>query len=378
MGKIRNVCVITFFQSQDNYGQLLQCYALQETLKKLGIISKVIRYGFHEKYFRWFVKQNFTTKLGIKGLIKKILRIDKKKIQNDRGFDLFRRKYLRLTRNTYNNIEELQSKPPKADCYIAGSDQVWAQLLSNPNNRSFFLDFGNRNIKRISYAPSFAVKDYPDELKKTLRKNLSRFDAISVREKTGVDICNSVGYSAKLVLDPTLLLEKNDYERIAIVPKEKDYCFIYHVNIENASELEWPRFKEYNEINKIKSYATYANPIKGIDMRMMYGADYLYPSIQEWLGMIKNAKYVLTSSFHGVVFSIVFHVPFLVYLRTETLFAGNDRIITLLDELGLNDRIVNLDKNVIQLLTTNIDWDVVELKLRALRKDSISFLRDSL
>ena len=108
-------------------------------------------------------------------------------------------------------MTKIQQNPPQADCYITGSDQVWAQLLDNINNEGFFLNFGSSQIKRISYAASFAMTSYPQELKKKLKEKLSIFSAISVRESSGVEICKELGYNVSWVLDPTFLLEQSDY-----------------------------------------------------------------------------------------------------------------------------------------------------------------------
>jgi len=336
------IAVITFFQSQDNYGQLLQCFALQNTLRKLGHKPYLIRYGFHQEFFHWFKKKNLLTKRGRNNTWCQIMRlIYPKKNTLDRKFDAFRKNYLVKSWRCYNSLVELQRHPPKARCYITGSDQVWAQLLSSDNNRSFFLDFGSAEVKRISYAPSFAMDNYPQELKGKLSEQLKRFDAISVREQSGVRICEDVGYEAELVLDPTLLLTVPDYERVMDMPCESRFCFIYHVNVTSKEELHWDAFCEYNKASGYRSIASFANPSEKVDMEILDGAEYVYPTIGEWLGYVKQSEYVLTSSFHGLAFSVLFHKPFVVCLRKESMFAGNDRVMTLLRTLHLENRVVN-------------------------------------
>ena len=250
-------------------------------------------------------------------------------------------------------------------------------MLNNINNKSFFLDFGQSSVKRIAYAPSFAIKAYPIELKNDLKNNLRRFNAISVREKTGIIICKDVGADAKLVLDPTLLLTKLVYDRIAITTKYRRYAFVYHVNIEKSQEIFWKECKKFNEKSGLLSIATYANPIEGITMEMLFGANYLYPTIGEWIGLIKHAEYVLTSSFHGMVFSILYHKPFAVCLRKESTFAGNDRVTDLLDSLGLKDRIITNGDQLNIILCKYINWEKIEEKLQKYRENSIDFLKYS-
>ena len=373
------IAVITFFQSQNNYGQLLQCYALQQVLHDLGHKPYLIRYGFHQQYFHWLKKKNFLTIAGLHTMYHKIKEVFfHGKKTSERGFDDFRKKYLSKSSRCYNSLAELQHRPPKADCYITGSDQVWAQLLSKNDNRSFFLDFGPDSIKRLSYAASFAVDDYPSDLKGKLAEQLGRFDAISVRERTGVNICKSVGFDATLVLDPTLLLKADQYQKLIKKPSCSHYCFVYQVNVASKEELCWDAFSDYNRKHGLSSVATFANPIYDVNMEFLDGAEYVYPSIGEWIGYVNNAEYVLTSSFHGVVFSLLFHKPFVVCLRKESMFAGNDRIITLLDALNLSDRIMGVDRRTEEIIFHPIDWGKVDSALNQKREESLGFLSNNL
>lgn len=374
---MKKVAVITFFQSQDNYGQLLQCFALQKTLQKLGTSPCVIRYGFHRPYCLWLQWKVFFSKTGFYLLRKKIRSFYYENIKAkypNRRFNRFRHNQIVFTHRCYNSLEDLQRNPPKADIYITGSDQVWAQLLSSHNNRSFFLDFGQNSVKRIAYAPSFALENYPKDLQDELRLLLDSFDAVSVREKTGISICQKVGIHAQLVLDPTLLLTPDDYNFVSATAINDKYCFAYHVNITTSEELRWAPVSKYNERRGIRTYATFANPQDNIDMEILVGAEYIYPTIPQWLGWIKNAEYVLTSSFHGIVFSILFHVPFVACLRKESLLAGNDRITTLLTSLCLDYRIISSDADIENILSREIDWYEVEKRLSELRRDSLAFI----
>jgi len=374
---MKRVAVITFFQSQDNYGQLLQCFALQKILQKLGTSPCVIRYGFHRHYYHCLPWKDMFSKTGFYILQKNLNSLYYEKIKAkypNRGFNRFRHNHIHFTHRCYNSLEDLQRNPPKADIYITGSDQVWAQLISSDNNRSFFLDFGGKTVKRIAYAPSFALDNYPKDLWDDLRQLLKKLNAVSVREKTGVSICEKVGIHAQLVLDPTLLLTHDDYNFLSSTVINHKYCFAYHVNISTSEELQWASVSKYNERYGIKTYATFANPHDNIDMRILVGAEYVYPTIPQWLGWIKNAEFVLTSSFHGIIFSILFHVPFVVCLREESMYAGNDRVITLLNSLYLDDRILSSGTCIENILSKKINWIDVDTRLSALRLDSLAFL----
>ena len=373
------IAVITFFQSQNNYGQLLQCYALQKSLCQLGHRPCLIRYGFHQKFFHWLKAENFFTKEGLHETYHQFKKwIRSRKDTSERSFDTFRKKHLIKSLRCYNSLAELQQHPPQAKCYITGSDQVWAQLLSIDDNRAFFLDFGPKYIKRIAYAPSFAVDDYPSELKGKLAEQLRRFDAISVRELSGKRICEEMGYDASLVLDPTLLLLAEQYKCLMKEPSVSNYCFVYQVNVSSKEELYWDVFSAYNSNKGFASVAAFANPNYDMDMEFLDGARYVYPSIEQWIGYVCNAKYVLTSSFHGVVFSILFHKPFVVCLRKESMFAGNDRVTTLLEMMNLSDRVMQDGKRVEDIIEKPIDWKIVDAILSQKRNESLAFLKNSI
>lgn len=377
------VAITTFFQSQTNYGQLLQAFAMQQVLMKLGHYAYTIRYGFHEPLEPVFADEKTYSDFSR-------LLCNQKNIsagvgtEKDRCFDRFRQDHLNLSSSAYNTLDELRAFPPVADCYLTGSDQVWAQLLCNWNNATFFLNFGKKKTLRIAYAPSFSLAAYPEEMTSLLKTHLKRFNAISTREKTGVEICRKVGYRAEWVVDPTMLLDGTYYRRLAAeseIALPEDYVFVYHVNIEKEDLPCWPLFRTYNSKVGIKTIAVHANG-EGKDSEavefLSSDATYMYPTIQDWIRLIDGSRYVLTTSFHGMVFAILLHKPFFVSLRPESMFAGNDRVTDILSELGLMDRIVTPSTDVDTMLGNPIDWDAVDGKLDVLRKRSMTYLKHNL
>ena len=373
------IAVTTFFQSQTNYGQLLQAYALQQVLMQMGHYPFIIRYGFHEP---------LRPVLGIE-----YPQVSMDKLQcnthieaktgdkDDRHFNDFRYHHLNLSANAYNTLEEIQCHPPIADCYMTGSDQVWAQLLNRPDNGTFYLDFGYDDTLRVAYAPSFSLDAYPKEINSLLQSNLKRFDALSVREKTGVEICRNVGYEAKWVLDPTMLLDGDYYRQLAKEsqsPLPSNYMLIYHVNIKRGDLPCWDAVNSYNKAYNLKAVAVHANGEDQPDVEFIDEADYCYPCIQDWIRLIDNSQYVLTSSFHGMVFSVLLHKPFLISLRPDSMFAGNDRVFTILSALGLEERLATSEVDVAHVLSKPIDWKEVDYRIDLLRKESYDYLKGSL
>lgn len=377
------IAITTFFQSQTNYGQLLQAFAMQQALMQLGHYPYTIRYGFHEPLVPIHGLERIEPSFA-KLLSNMSKQEAKAGTEDNRHFDDFRQQHLNLSQNAYNTVEELRRFPPVADCYLTGSDQVWAQLLCRENNATFYLDFGQPEVLRVSYAPSFALNSYPEEQNSLLAEHLKRFNAISTREKTGLEICKKVGYEATWVVDPTMLLSGDYYRQLgaeSITPLPDDYAFVYHVNIKKDDLPCWPQFSQYNTVKGLSALAVHANgeeqPKDEVEF-LSEDATYRYPTIQEWIRMIDGSRYVLTTSFHGMLFAIMLHKPFFVSLRPQSMFAGNDRITDILSELGLTDHIVTPETNVAEMLKQKIDWEVVDRKLAALREQSMDYLRQHL
>lgn len=380
------VAILTLFGSRDNYGQVLQSYALCFVLKKMG----------HEPYIvRYFPAERNSLKGRILYLLKEIYGkckiLAKAGVQYDnylldkknklRQFDRFRELYLPTSNKIYHSLSQLRDCPPDADCYITGSDQVWGQLLNNENNKAYFLDFGSNAIKRISYAASFARDTYPEELKGELKNQLLKFNNISVREPEGVDICKNIGLpDAELVLDPTLLLSKDDYgdlTSIKDIKQQERSIFIYCVNILNEDDIRWREIKDYAEYEKLAVFVTSASGYNP-GYEVIQGAHYVYPTINMWLSCIKNSELFITTSFHGVAFSIVYNKAF-IYIPLQGVHQqGNKRVQRLLERLNLCDRILSEDASVASIAGKTVDWEAVNDRMGLLKSESINYLHKSL
>mgnify|MGYP003365597488 CR=1 FL=1 len=376
--------IITFWNSNDNYGQLLQAWALQKWLKRNGHNPFIIKYTLQtpntpliKKIAIYFFKTILIYPIFVKlfNIIKQ-----KKRLQinhdNLRQFNRFRNDELIFSKNEYNCLIDLQKFPPEADCYITGSDQVWAQLLSFEENQAYFLNFGNEKIKRIAYAPSFSMLNYPPKLINKLQQQLKKFNAISVREKTGLNICNKAGFKAETVCDPTLLLNANDYADI--IEKQNNtsnYIYIYSLNISSKKDIYWDELYSFASNHNLKIRVTTASgyiPAKEIFNKKH--VEYDYATISKWLFNIQNAQLVVTSSFHGIVFSIIMHTPF-IYIPLKGKFSkGNNRITDLLDYLELNHRILKTNTTFTDIYNSKIHWNKVFNLLNTYQEKSKLFL----
>lgn len=388
--------IITLWESSDNYGQQLQCWALQEVLRELGQDPFLIRYNTALKPSlsnRIKSKLNSIIKIiSIYQLIRKIYERKKnknklrwqseyKKKNNYRDFAGFKKQYLTISPEIYEDVEALRSNPPQAEIYIAGSDQIWSYPLSYEESKAYFLDFGSENIKRIAYAASFSLTEYPENLKPVLRHLLKRFDAVSVREDTGVSICESVGIKAELVVDPTMLLGINDYKMLIqqnqLKEDDSNYIYVYHLNIEDKEEIHWEEVKKL-ALNNTLSLRVTTSSGQLIGRELLDGVDYEYSTIPQWLSNISNARFVVTTSFHGVVFCLIFHINFIWFPLMGKRSNGNCRVIDLLKSINLSNHIFSEINTLERVYTLPIDWDVVDIKLNSLRGLSLSFLQKAL
>jgi hypothetical protein len=357
--------VMTFWWSNDNYGQILQCYALQKYLRDAGHDAYLIRYDPRNDYVRTpFLKKVIKAFNPVKlshfvcYKLKKIMFYDKIEKTNDlRKFDSFRKQYIRQSERIYYTYKELIEVPPEADVYITGSDQVWnPDLLSLKNTKNhvkaFFLDFGDLEKKRIAYAASFGKEQLPDDFIQEIIPLLKKFDYISVREKSGLDICRQCGFDkAEWVPDPTMLLKAADYRALyADEPLSnivKSYCLLYMLSntydFSIKTVYDWAKSKNL-EIVYVTGNLQYDKYEK------------IYATVPEWLHLIDNAEYVITNSFHCAVFSLLFQKRFGIIPLKGRLAGMNSRFDSLFETFEMKQRFMD---NSFAVLDTDIDLNKV-------------------
>lgn len=332
-----------------NYGGILQAYALQQAIKKIGYDAVLIGHP------------NNTAKEIIKGTLYKLSGVSKFINANIPILRLsvpFSGEAIRK-----NNICAL----------IVGSDQVWRPCMGTDRNENvarYFLETKNGNIRKVAYAVSFGV-DYWDFTEEETRKAIELvkdFDAISVREHSGIDLCAKYlkVNNAILVLDPTMLPHPDDYRKLIKVSPfltNKKHCFVYLLDYISDSNKEVVNEIVHGDV-EIMSAKVEQNTIK----KFLNSHD----TVNNWLSSIYYSDIVVTDSFHGCVFSILFHKEF--YVMGNDI-GGNARIDSLLNTFGLQERLI--DKTHIRRMS-KIDWEKVDNVLDLLRNQSISFLKDSL
>lgn len=353
--------IMTFWWSEDNYGQLLQCYALQKYLRDFGHDAYLIRYRPNNDIVQEPLIKKFYKAFNPKKLYNFAKnRINRKKLEierkyNDRQFELFRQKYIAQSSVIYSSLKELQDNPPEADAYIVGSDQVW-NFWSIPIEKcknlihAYFLDFGSEKTKRISYAASWGRTDVSNEEITEITPLLKRFDYVSVREENGIELCNNCNFNkAEWVCDPTLLLSAETYRKIyyesEIRRKDKKYLLLYMLG--NECNFDIKTAYEFAAQKNIEVVYVSGNDLTANSQKT-------FATIPEWLDLVDNAEYVITNSFHCGAFSTIFHKQFGIVPLTGTCAGMNARLSSLFELTGSGERFVTsgkfevLDKNYTQ------------------------------
>lgn len=358
----KRAAVITFHRAL-NYGAILQAFALENILAQIGVHAEIIDYRCPhiECIYRPFdvrhcKKLSSKAKKCVKsfGLVKK-----------RHNFNKFTKKYLNVTEKCRTK-KDLQRTAAEFETVITGSDQVF-----NPNavggDFSYFLDFADSDIGKIAYAASMGYNSFPQRYESKCIEYLKRFKSISVREKSACKtVAELTGQAVENVLDPTLLLSDSNWLGIAKKPRNlpDKYILVYMMEgekftIQKARALAKNKGCELVLINPtLKQTQTCKDFIM-----------YISASPEEFVGMFAAAEAVVTNSFHGAAFSIIFKKDF--YAETSNA-EKSARIIDLLELFGLSDRLLPNES------VGKTDWEKVNSQLLKERNKSISWLKNSL
>ena len=357
--------IITFHAALNN-GAVLQAYALQTFLRNMGHEVEFINYRGKRKY----TIRDYVAKKPIRLLYKLLDRFNAYRFEKFKNFGSI----LNRGNIEYTNLADLQNAPPLYDVYIAGSDQIWNLGASYTLNKVYFLDFGTKKIKKIAYAASMGQCNVPEYLNQTIFNLLLNFSFISLREfKAYTYVQTLFGDSKKIyqVPDPTFLITKFDYQKLLdlSVKIKKPYIASYIL-----AEFGKEQKLAINYIKKIKKHSivNLRNPDTCV---RLHGATNIIVSPSEWLNYIFNSEFNICCSFHAVVFSLIFHKPFIVVTPYE-----NERINSLLSLMNLKSRIViKFDELLInQILNDVIDWNFIDIIIKEERKNGTQFLHESL
>lgn len=353
----KRVGVITWHY-YNNFGSALQAYALQETIKKLGYKVKIINYR----------NLKFGKVSNTKELIKKLANCVWGTHFNT-YYRSFQDKYFIQTK-LIQDEKRLPKIAKKFETFVCGSDQIWAP---NVFNSVYMLDFVPKEKKKISYAASIGLNNLSPKYAEKYSRLLSDFYAVSVRENAGANLLKEkCGINAVTVLDPTLLIDADEWGKIEknTTVASNRYIFCYFLNTKHKySGL----VKKYAEKNGYEIIGVSANKDDAEWMRFVD----IGPC--EFLHIIHNASVVFTDSYHGTVFSMLYHKPFITFERfdKDDSICQNSRIYQLENYFGLEGVILNV-ANVDEINIKELDYSKFEEKLRELRMSSLNFLCQSL
>ena len=367
----KKIGILTFSFST-NPGSVLQAYALQETIADMGDYAPhIINYQktaagkpvmgktvFCGPLGQWTPKKVF---LWIKYLVAYPLRVGK--------YTKFFNKYYRNYPDERCFRDQLPALESQYDKFVVGSDQVW-NFGSYSVDDTYFLDFVKDDFKKISYAASFGSAGVPEGMEEKAAQYISAFSSIAVRESHGVDVVKELtDRDATQVLDPSLLLDGERYESMAIPPKCKGRYVMLYLR-EESSRLEAYAHKLADQygIKVVKVLKHWKCNRKGKPVHAL--------SPQEWLGYMGGAQFVVTNSFHGICFSMIFEKQFFVDFLKSVSVATNPRMQSVMRLFGLENR--DIDTNADVSVLEPIDYEMVNA-IRAEQKAlSLKYLKNAL
>ncbi len=380
----------------DNYGTLLQNYALQVTLKRLGYQTFWIRTGSDKQvdYVRKAINVLSQLVYSPKELIlhigdlinanifqRRANRKQKQALENfnrnhPRYFSDFIRKNIPCSDHEFSPAT-IRASSPQADAYIVGSDNIWSRVTN-----ASFLNFGPVSSTRVAYAVSAPWTILSKYWYRKAKPLISRIQFLSTREREGMEVCKRLGRpDAIQVLDPTLLLKRDDYRGVAVAGAQRSerkapFVLCYFLNISALTDLPWG---DIRDLAAKRSLNLSVVPLQGTEL--VIPEQYIYaPSPGEWIDAFDKADCVVTNSYHGVIFAIVMQKQFLVTSQSKSQDRGGERIPNLLNLLGLHERFYrvsgkeDMDAQMAQL----IDWVEVDKLLNVKRQKSVEFLKTAL
>ena len=360
---------IMTFVGAANYGALLQAYALQAAMRTYGLQADLIDYSC--PHIAWAYSPVKRTGLMVGPAKEKLVRLWRCMLdrRRNRNFARFKRQNLKTTRCFYT-LSDLAPLNEDYAGFIAGSDQVFNIRCSNLD-AAFFLSFVTDDRKKFSYAASFGFDAIPPHFKPLFRGLLQGFSHFSMRESSGRDIIRDLlGREAMVHVDPTLLLTQADWDLVGAQSRgrlPRRYIFVYNVN---APHKLFPRAIELAAKTGC-DIVYFGFDFYWIRKALRRGVHVSYAGGPEtFVAAVAGATYVLTNSFHGAVFSVIYKKPFLVELENQGVF--NHRAGNLLKMLGLESRV--LDDRGVDVIDSPVDWARCETILQAEREKAVAYL----
>ena len=375
---------IISFPLRYNYGGIVQAYALQTVLQRMGHDITIIDYedkcrinwprfpfSLCKRIFKRFIIGDNKCKVLAEKEYNREVKLKNQNIISFININFSKRKFIRSF--------EKEIKRNEFDGYVVGSDQVWNPghftWLFQTTMSNAYLGFAKGwDVKRVPYAVSFGSKkwDFTKEQTATCKSLVRYFTGISVREDTGIQLCKQyLNVDAVHVLDPTLLLSKEDYLRLIPSKRVSDhkgqiFKYILDKTVEKESIV--------NHISAKRHQVAFESNSQVDNLKVSIN-ERIQPPVEQWLQAFVDADFIVTDSFHGTVFSIIFNKPFISIANYDR---GLDRFTSLLKIFNLSSRLISKESDITEQLLGNIDYTSVNAIWDEWRIKSIGFLSDSL
>ncbi|MGY3870016.1 polysaccharide pyruvyl transferase family protein [Aeromonas crassostreae] len=378
----KKIGLLNFHYSDHNYGAVLQAAALADVVTQFGYNAE------HIDFIPVIIEQKKTLRqrlvavlaaLGVKSFLKRLLGKKvyiKSQVTGSEVFEQFRTTWIARSAQTYTASTQLNTIGTTYVAVVVGSDQVWRPGMfvnKQQDVAAYFLSFLPDSVKRISYAASFGVDKWEETsdsiLSDRVRKAMTKFNAISVREQSGVTICReNFDVTAQHVLDPTLLNGVEFFERViakAGVGIQCENVVYYKLDVDTVFISA---IKHIGDILQAPTEDIYYQKSE---------AGYRYIPVADWLAKIRDSKFVVTDSFHCVCLAILFNKEFICFANKDR---GLARLQSLLASLGIEGRLCDEQQSLAPFFAEckPIDYNNVNTKLAELRIGSLAFLKDAL
>lgn len=366
-----NIGQLTFHASH-NYGSVLQAYALSKQLQLMGNKTEFINLRPQSQKDAYKIIRKYDK--GIQKAFRYLIYPALKKRFNN--YERFINNVLPVSAKEYSSTEELKKENFNYDAYVCGGDQIWNPACQDFETAYYLQFLGKKDsAKRIAYSPSLGKTEFDEETLKKISEWVKTFDAISVREPRGADIIQKLtDKPVQSVCDPVILLDKTEWEKLAVKPKyKKPYILVYFLENNHGS----------------RDLTEYLRQTTGYDVVILneYIKDFVKPyhkafgaSPEEFVGLFMNASLVYTNSFHGTAFSTIFERPFITAIAEDQEHAVNNndsRKIDYLKKIGLEDRLYTKGKPSKEFLL-NIDYTQPREEITKFRENSLSYLKSAL
>lgn len=352
-----------------NYGSVLQTYASQELLSRKGGSVSIANYILPEasglKYMDIILRKHASA-----GRIKKIIlraAVLPTMIRWKYVFGGFLKKYLNVCGSPADSCKKLKTELPDADIYCTGSDQVWNPETNRGLHPAYFCEFAPKGKRVVSLAASFGVKTVREKDEALIKRYLEKYSLLSVRERSGIDILAKAGLKGRMILDPVMIETAGFWEKLAAKRKiRQDYVLIYQLNSSRA-------FDRYAEQAAERLGKKLVRICTRYDQILKNGRPVPVPTVEQWISLFFYADFVITDSFHGTVFSILFQKEFVNLY--PPLFS--ERLDSLLSMFGIEERHIS-DCSRFDILDKRIDYRRVNEILDEKRKESLEFIDEIL